>query len=96
MRWLIFGTAAVLWVGGMACMVSDAHAQDEDLQQQMWQLKQDQLWLEHDVQVQQLRHQQDRMFYRIHYGNTLSAEDRKKLDKIILEHKLREQKKAEQ
>ena len=84
MKWFILGVVFVIWFA----YVLEVVAQDDDLQQQLNDLKQEQLWLEHDIQMQRLRHQQDRMFYRQQYGNDI--ERTLEVERIIREVKQRE------
>jgi len=73
----------------LALLVSStAYAQtNAELQQQLWQIQQNQEQLEFDMQIQQIRRQQDRMRYRMQYGDAIGTADRLKLERIMREVK---------
>jgi hypothetical protein len=85
MKWIIFAVVFIVWF----VYVLEVSAQTNDeLQQQLNDLRQEQLWLEREMQIQQLRHQQDRIYYRQQYGNDIA--DTLEVERIIREVQQRE------
>jgi ribosomal protein L29 len=85
MKWFLVGVIFIVWF----FYVLEVSAQTNDeLQQQLDDLKWEQSNLEREMQIQQLRHQQDRIYYRQQYANDIA--DTLEVERIIREVQQRE------